>query len=1033
MNLSRIFIARPVATTVFVAAIVIFGIIAFRTLPVNDLPNVDFPTISVTAELPGANPEVMSSTVATPLERQFSQIAGVDTMNSVNTTGRTRITLQFSLERDIDSAAQDVQTAISQAIRRLPEDMDPPTLRKVNPADAPIMFLAVTAKTLPMQALDEFADTHIAQRLSMISGVAQIVVFGSQKYAVRVFLDPEALSKRGLGLEKVVSAIQNANSNLPSGVLQGTARNFTVKSSGKLTRAENFNNLIVAYSNGMPVRLSDVGRAEDSIENTKVKAWLNDERAIQLAVYRQPGANTVQVVKNIRAVFPAIEKEAPPGVRINVVNDRAEFIQSSIEEVDFHLILSMVLVVLVIMLFLRDLRSTIITALILPTSVIGTFAAMYLLGFSLNNLSLMAIILSVGFVVDDAIVVLENITRHMEMGKDRMRAALEGAQEIGFTVLSMTLSLSAVFIPILFMQGMLGRLFREFAVSVGAAVLISGVVSLSMTPMLCSLLLKPVHSHGRVYLALERAFDGARDFYGRTLTWTIKRPKLMLVGSLVFLVLTVVLYRMLPQGFIPRQDTGVFFGNVIAPEGTTFSELERRQRRVVETILKHPNVDSVLSTAGQGTGGVVGDNIGRIIVRLDPRDERELNADQIIQQLRRSFVGGAQGLRVFMNNPPSINVGGLVSTSDYQLVVQGTDLNALYGPAQALEAKLRESRLLQDVSTSLELRNPEIQIDILRDRAAVLGVSPQQVEAALYNAYGGRRISTLYGATDQYNVLLELDPRFQRDVNALRSLYVQSSSGQMVPVHAVADVKVSVGPVSVNHYGQLPSVVLSFNLVPGVSIGDAVAQVQEMATEVLPAGVSATFAGSAKAFEEAFRTLPLLLLVTILVIYMVLAILYEHYGHPITILTALPFAGFGALLMLLLFGMELNVFSFVGIILLVGLVKKNGIMMVDFALQLQREQALSPAEAIVQASIIRFRPIMMTTMAAIFATLPLALGTGTGSEMRQPLGVAVVGGLVFSQLLTLYVTPTFYVTMERVARLLRRKKQLPAEHAEAHG
>ncbi|MGE5523415.1 MAG: efflux RND transporter permease subunit [Rhodospirillaceae bacterium] len=1033
MNLSRIFIARPVATTVFVAAIVIFGIIAFRTLPVNDLPNVDFPTISVTAELPGANPEVMSSTVATPLERQFSQIAGVDTMNSVNTTGRTRITLQFSLERDIDSAAQDVQTAISQAIRRLPDDMDPPTLRKVNPADAPIMFLAVTAKTLPMQALDEFADTHIAQRLSMISGVAQIVVFGSQKYAVRVFLDPEALSKRGLGLEKVVSAIQNANSNLPSGVLQGTARNFTVKSSGKLTRAENFNNLIVAYSNGMPVRLSDVGRAEDSVENTKVKAWLNDERAIQLAVYRQPGANTVQVVKNIRAVFPAIEKEAPPGVRINVVNDRAEFIQSSIEEVDFHLILSMVLVVLVIMLFLRDLRSTIITALILPTSVVGTFAAMYLLGFSLNNLSLMAIILSVGFVVDDAIVVLENITRHMEMGKDRMRAALEGAQEIGFTVLSMTLSLSAVFIPILFMQGMLGRLFREFAVSVGAAVLISGVVSLSMTPMLCSLLLKPVHGHGRVYLALERAFDGARDFYGRTLAWTIKRPKLMLVGSLIFLVLTVVLYRMLPQGFIPRQDTGVFFGNVIAPEGTTFSELERRQRRVVETILKHPNVDSVLSTAGQGTGGVVGDNIGRIIVRLNPRDERELNADQIIQQLRRSFVGGAQGLRVFMNNPPSINVGGLVSTSDYQLVVQGTDLNTLYAPAQALEAKLRESRLLQDVSTSLELRNPEIQIDILRDRAAVLGVSPQQVEAALYNAYGGRRISTLYGATDQYNVLLELDPRFQRDVNALRSLYVQSSSGQMVPVHAVADVKVSVGPVSVNHYGQLPSVVLSFNLVPGVSIGDAVAQVQELAAEVLPAGVSATFAGSAKAFEEAFRTLPLLLLVTILVIYMVLAILYEHYGHPITILTALPFAGFGALLMLLLFGMELNVFSFVGIILLVGLVKKNGIMMVDFALQLQREQALSPAEAIVQASIIRFRPIMMTTMAAIFATLPLALGTGTGSEMRQPLGVAVVGGLVFSQLLTLYVTPTFYVTMERVAHLLRRKKQLPAEHAGAHG
>jgi HAE1 family hydrophobic/amphiphilic exporter-1 len=1023
MNLSRIFIERPVATTILVAAIVIFGAIAFRTLPVNDLPNVDFPTISVTAELPGANPEVMASTVATPLERQFSQISGVDTMNSVNSNGRTRITLQFSLERDIDSAAQDVQTAISQAARRMPEGMDPPTLRKVNPADAPVMFLAVTAKTLPMQALDEFADTHIAQRLSMINGVAQIVVFGSQKYAVRVLLDPEALSKRGLGLDKVVGSIQNANSNLPSGVLQGAARNFTVKSSGKLENAQNFNELIVAYKDGMPVRLSDVGRAEDSFENVKVKTWLNDERAIQLAVYRQPGANTVEVVKNIRALFPEIEREAPPGVRISVVNDRSEFIQNSINEVKLHLGLSVVLVVLVILVFLRNFTSTLLTALILPTSVIGTFAAMYALGYSLNNLSMMAIILSVGFVVDDAIVVLENITRHMEMGKTRMQAALEGAQEIGFTVLSMTISLSAVFIPILFMQGMLGRLFREFAVTVGMAVLISGVVALSMTPMLCSLMLKPTHEHGRVYNFLERMFDAARDFYRVTLTWTIHRPALMLIGSVVFLALTVVLYKVIPQGFIPRQDTGVFFGNALAPEGTPFRELEQRLRKVSEVVQKNPNVAAVMSTAGQGTGGVVGDNVARIIVRLKPRDERTLGADQIIQELRRSFSGGAQGLRVSMNNPPSINVGGLISTADYQLVVQGTELKTLYGPAQELEARLRESPSLQDVSTSLELRNPEIRIDILRDRAAVLGVSPQQIESALYNAYGGRRISTLYGAADQYYVMLELDQKFQRDINALRSLFVQSSSGQMVPIHAVADVRMGVGPVSVNHYGQLPAVVLSFNLVPGVSIGDAVTQVQELAAEVLPSGVSATFAGSAKAFEEAFRTLPILLIVTILVIYMVLAILYEHYGHPITILTALPFAGFGALLMLLMFGMELNVFSFVGIILLVGLVKKNGIMMVDFALQLQREQGLGPAEAIVEASVIRFRPIMMTTMAAIFATLPLALGTGTGSEMRQPLGIAVVGGLIFSQLLTLYVTPTFYVSMDHAAAFFRQWRQ----------
>jgi hydrophobic/amphiphilic exporter-1 (mainly G- bacteria), HAE1 family len=1028
MNISKIFIVRPVATTVLVSAIIIFGLIAFRALPVNELPNVDFPTISVTADLPGANPDIMASTVATPLERQFSQISGVDTMSSVNSTGRTRVTLQFKLDRDIDAAAQDVQTAISQSMRRLPEGIDPPTLRKVNPADAPILFLALTAKTLPLPALDEFADTHIAQRFSMISGVAQVQIFGSQRYAVRVFLNPEAMSKRGLGLERVVSAIQGANSNLPSGVLQGNARDFTVKSSGKLRRAENFNNLIVAYKDGMPVRLSDVGEAVDGIENAKIKSWLNGERSILLAVYRQPGTNTVEVSRDLRALFPEIEAAAPPGVRIEVVNDRAEFIESSIHEVEFHLMLSIFLVVMVILVFLRNARSTLITAFILPTSIIATFGAMYALGYSLNNLSLMAIILAVGFVVDDAIVVLENITRHMEMGKDRMTAALEGAQEIGFTVLSMTVSLAAVFIPILFMEGMIGRLFREFAVSVGVAVLVSGLVSLSMTPMMCSLMLKPHDEHhGRVFQFFENMFDSMRDAYGSSLRWTMRHRGLMLVGSLVFLVLTVIIYRAVPQGFIPRQDTGVFFGNTRAPEGLPFSELEKRQTTVAAIIQKNPNVEAVMSTAGQGTGGVVGSNIGRIIVRLKPREERKAGADQVIQDLRRAFAGGAQGLRVFMNNPPSIRIGGLISTSDYQLVLQGADQKQLYEASEVLEGRMRESQLLQDVNSSLEISNPEIQIDILRDRAAVLGVSPQQVETALYNAYGGRRISTLYGSTDQYNVLLELDQKFQRDINALRSLYVQASTGQMVPMQAVANIKIGVGPVSVSHYGQLLSVVLSFNLRPGLSIGEAVSHVKEIAGEVLPAGVTFLVAGNAQAFEEAFRTLPVLLLITVLVIYMVLAILYEHYGHPITILTALPFAGFGALLMLLIAGQELNVFSFVGIILLVGLVKKNGIMMVDFAIQLQREKGLSAADAIVEASIIRFRPIMMTTAAAICATLPLAFGTGTGSEMRQPLGIAVVGGLVFSQMLTLYVTPTFFVSMDRAAAFFRRRRgALPA-------
>ena len=1029
MNVSRIFIVRPVATTVLVAAIIIFGLLAFRSLPVNELPNVDFPTISVTANLPGANPDNMATTVATPLERQFSQISGVDSMSSVSSTGRTRITLQFSLDRNIDSAAQDVQTAIAQTLRRLPDGMDPPTLRKVNPADSPILYLALTAQTLPLPALDEFADTYIAQRFSMVNGVAQVQIFGSQRYAVRVFLDPEAMSKRGLGLERVVSAIQNANSNLPSGVLQGTARDFTVKSSATLQRAENFNNLIVAYKDGMPVRLSDVGSAVDGIENAKVKSWLNNERSIALAVYRQPGANTVDVARNLRAMFPEIEANAPPGVQIHIVNDRSEFIQASIREVEFHLLLSMALVVLVIMVFLRNARSTLITALILPTSIVATFGVMYVLGYSLNNLSLMAIILAVGFVVDDAIVVLENITRHMEMGKDRMTAALEGAQEIGFTVLSMTVSLAAVFIPILFMEGMLGRLFREFAVSVGVAVLVSGVISLSMTPMMCSLMLKNHHEekHGRVYMALERMFDWMRDIYGNSLRWTMRHRGLMLFGSAAFLVLTVMLYQAVPQGFIPRQDTGVFFGNTRAPEGLPFAELEKRQARVAEIVQRNPNVEAVMSTAGQGTGGVVGSNIGRIIVRLKPRGERAIGADGVIQELRRAFAGGGQGLRVFMNNPPSIRIGGLISTSDYQLVLQGSDQKQLYDASRELEVRLRESSMLQDVNSSLEVSNPEIQIEIDRDRAAVLGISPQQVEAALYNAYGGRRISTLYGSTDQYNVLLELDPKFQRDINALRSLFVQSSNGQMVPIQAVADIKMGVGPVSVSHYGQLLSVVLSFNLAPGNSIGDAVTHVKEIAGGTLPAGVTYSVAGNAQAFEEAFRTLPILLLITVLVIYMVLAVLYEHYGHPITILTALPFAGFGALLMLLIAGQELNVFSFVGIILLVGLVKKNGIMMVDFAIQLQREKGMSAADAIVEASIVRFRPIMMTTMAAIFATLPLALGTGIGSEMRQPLGIAVVGGLVFSQMLTLYVTPTFYVSMDRLAAYFRKEgSALPA-------
>ncbi len=1025
MNLSRPFIERPVATSVLVAALALFGWIAFQTLPVSDLPSVDFPTISVSANLSGANPETMAGTVATPLERQFSQISGLDSMSSVSNTGSTRITLQFNLSRDIDAAAQDVQTAIATAMRRLPDDIDTPTFRKINPADSPILFVALTAKTLPLPELDRFADSHIAQRLSKVPGVAQVVVFGSQKYAVRIYLDPEAIAKRGLGLDRIVSAIQTANSNLPSGTLQGAGRTYTVKSSGQLGQAQQFNDLVLAYSNGMPVRLSDIGRAEDSVEDLNRQSWLNGDRSIVLAVYRQPGSNTVAIVRAIRATFPEILSEAPPGVAMQVLSDRSEFIRDSIHDVNVTLALAIVLVVLVILVFLGNARATVITALILPTSVLGTFTTMYLLGFSLNNLSLMALTLAVGFVIDDAIVVLENISRHAEMGKGRMQAALDGAKEIGFTVLSMTLSLAAVFLPIMFMQGILGRLFFEFALTVGVAVLMSGVISLTLTPMLCSLYLKPRAEHRPAFGWFERVFETWRNWYGTSLRWTMRHRGVMLAGSGVVLLLTVALYQSVQKGFIPRQDTGVIFGHTRAPEGVTFSDLSARQLQAADIIRQHPAVEAVMASAGQGGGGVSGGNIGRVIIRLKPRNERTASADDVIQALRPA-LRPVEGLRVLLNNPPAIQIGSVHSANDYQLVLQANDLSALFASTQALETRLHTMPILQDVNSDLELRNPEIRVEILRDRAAALGVTAQQIETALYNAYGERQVSTLYGATDQYPVVLQLDRRFQSDINALRLLSIQNASGQMIPLEAVAVLQHAVGPVSVGHYGQLPSAVLSFNLAPGTAIGDATQQVRRVAEQVLPAGVTTTFAGSAKQFEDAFRTLPLLLGITILVIYMLLAVLYEHYGHPLTILTALPFAGFGALLTLLVFRQELNIFSFVGLILLVGLVKKNGIMMVDFALQLQRERRLSPQEAIVEASLIRFRPIMMTTAAAIVATLPIALGWGAGAEARRPLGIAVVGGLLFSQLLTLYVTPTFYVSMERVAAWLRRSQKTPA-------